>query len=716
MATPQEVFCDEARELVEELTAVLLELEDTPDDLELVGRAFRALHTIKGSGAMFGFDELAGFVHDIETAFDHVRNGSVHVTRKLIDITLASSDLIRAMIEPGGGVDRETKDTLTAAFLEIVPPDTPEPCNGGVSANAEEALPKEKHKTVTYRIRFAPARDIFLTGTNPILLLNELRELGHCSVAAQTEDVPHPDRLDPEQCYLSWDIVLTTDCGVEAIKDVFIFVEDSCDLRIETVGETDGGPADAAGMRLGEILVDRGDITPEILARALDQQKRIGEVLVERGAVRQESVESALVEQEHVKTVSARRRSEESASSIRVAADKVDTLVDLAGEMVTLQARLSQTAAAVNHTELSLIAEDFERLTAELRDNTMSIRMLPIGTTFGRFKRVVRDLAGELGKQVQLETRGGDTELDKTVIERLTDPLMHLIRNSIDHGIEQPEAREAAGKPRTGTVCLSAGHSGAYVVIQIADDGAGLDRKAIIEKAAEKGLVSREDELTDREVYELIFSPGFSTSGRVTGISGRGVGMDVVRQNISCLRGTIDISSLPGRGTTITLQIPLTLAIIDGLLVKIRNGFYVLPLSVVRECVELTAAGRQKMHGKHLADVRGELVPYIYLREQFGISGTGPAIEQIVVCEIEGRNVGFVVDHVVGGHQTVIKNLGNMYRDIEGLSGATILGDGTVALILDPLRLAQSAAPEESAPGAGAEGARSCTLAGEVIV
>jgi two-component system chemotaxis sensor kinase CheA len=337
-----------------------------------------------------------------------------------------------------------------------------------------------------------------------------------------------------------------------------------------------------------------------------------------------------------------------------------------------------------------------ERLTAELRDNTMSIRMLPIGTIFNKFKRLVRDLSQNLGKSVELVMDGADTELDKSVIEKLYDPLVHLIRNCIDHGIEMPAEREARMKPRHGTIRLSAAHSGAHVIIRIDDDGAGMNVAAIRRKAVEKGMIPQDAELSERELFALVLAPGFSTASQVTDVSGRGVGMDVVKQAIESLRGTIEITSRQGEGTTIIMSLPLTLAIIDGFLTRIGDDHFVFPLSLVDECVELTAAQSHKMGDRDLLNVRGDIVPYIKLRERFAMQGERPAIEQVVIAKVDSFRVGFVVDHVVGGHQTVIKNLGRMYKGVDGISGATILGNGSVALILDVPRLIQTVEREEA--------------------
>ena len=685
----RQAFKEEAYELLAELETSLLELEERPDDVDLIGRVFRAMHTIKGSGSMFGFDDIASFTHEVETIFDMVRNGRLQVTKRLVNLTLAARDQIRSMLdhaEDGEGVaDLQGSAEIIAGLRELAG------CEQHTAAPPEKIAGKPAPQDpATYRIRFVPSRDIFASGSNPLNLLAELRELGTCNVVAQTSEFPGLEEINPEACYVYWDIILTTDQGENAIRDVFIFVEDDCELKIETVAEHSRFDEQQDYKKLGEILLERGDITPKDMDEVLAQQKRFGELAVSKGILHEGKVQSALAEQRHVKEVRQEKQSAEAASSIRVPAERLDVLVNLVGEMVTVQARLSQTAAKRADAELMAIAEEVERLTAELRDSALNIRMLPIGSTFSKFKRLVRDLSAELGKQIEMTTEGAETELDKTVIEKLNDPLVHLIRNSIDHGVELPEAREASGKPRHGTVHLSAVHSGDSVLITIADDGAGLDKDAIRAKALERGIISPTTELSEKELFGLIFAPGFSTAKKVSSVSGRGVGMDVVKRAIEALRGSIEIASVRGAGTRIMVRIPLTLAIIESLLVKIGNDSFMLPLSLVDECVELTREDVVRSHGRNLAHVRERLVPYIPLREQFNIPGDPPDIEQIVITQIDGVRVGFVVDHVIGEHQTVIKSLGRAYKDAEGISGATILGDGSVALILDIPKLLQT--------------------------
>ena len=684
-----ETYREEAIELLFELENSLLELEKIPDDKELIGSVFRAMHTIKGSGAMAGFSNISSFTHDIETVYDLVRSEIIPVTKELINLTLHSCDLIRKMVEDEQLDEKDIMETILS-FKKMIPDD--DLSDDGDMVNSEGTADDEALEDITYRIRFRPSPDIFCTGTNPVLLLNEIRTLGECNVVAQTENIPVLEELNPEQCYLYWDIILTTGKSENVIRDIFIFIEEESQIDITIIDDGGNLIDEEQSKKIGEILVEKKDVSEDEITAALQDQKRIGEILVGSGRIDNNKLRSALEEQDHLNQIKNDRKKKEAASSIRVSSEKLDTLVDLVGEIVTVQARLSQHASSGTNPDLASIAEEVERLTAELRDNTMSIRMLPIGSTFSKFKRLVRDLSEQLGKEVILTTEGGETELDKTVIESLNDPMVHIIRNSIDHGIESPDEREAAGKPKQGTVNLSATHSGGNVLIQISDDGAGLDIQSIRSKAEERGLVTHDAELEDKDIYSLIFEPGFSTAGEVTSVSGRGVGMDVVKKSIENLRGSIEIISNKGTGTIITLKLPLTLAIIDGLLVDIGRDFYVMPLSVVEECVEMSRTEADRARDRNMMSFRGNVVPYLNLRDMFQVEGTPPPVEQVVIVEANNKTVGFGVDRLIGQNQTVIKTLSKIYKDVEGLSGATILGDGTVALILDVAQIVNAAA------------------------
>jgi two-component system chemotaxis sensor kinase CheA len=627
---------EEARELLTELEAALLELDQTRDDLEVVGRAFRALHTMKGSGAMFGFDDIAGFTHNLETAFERLRSGQLTATAELINLTLAACDQIRAMLDEaeGNGTADPAVSARIVAELRVL--------TGAPESRVNPAVPISPAAPVIaagplrrWHIHFAPGPDVLLNGTNPLLLLRELREMGELQVTVDTSAIPPLREIDPERCYLAWDMVLATTAEAEAIRDVFIFVEQDCELTIR----------------------------PDLRKQPSD-------------------------------TTAAKDRSAAGSGvtpSLRVSTEKLDRLVNLVGELVTVQARLSVVAGRRDDPDILAISEEIDRLSADLRDTSMRIRMLPLRTTFERFRRLVHDLGSELHKEAELIIEGADTELDKTVIDQLNDPLVHLIRNSMDHGIETPEARRTAGKAPAARIHLSALHSGADVLIRVSDDGHGLDVAAVRARAVERGLIAADAELSEPAILSLILSSGFSTARQVTDVSGRGVGMDIVRRSVEAMRGTIEISSQPGAGLTVTLRLPLTLAIIDGLLVRVGNAHFVLPLANSLECVELTRQDIENTHGNHIAFVRGEIIPYIRLSEYFEMHTECPELEQIMVVETEYGHYGFVVDEVLGDHQTVIKNLGRLYRNVQGVTGATILGNGTVALILDPHRLVQIA-------------------------
>ena len=692
----KKIFREEAKERLAEIEEAMLELEERPNDSELVSRTFRAMHTIKGSGAMFEFTDIVEFTHDIESVYDLVRDGTIAVTKELISLTLSAHDEILGLLNhPEKGEEgRERRRKISESFRSLIPGEQgtgeSEPKNDKMDLSEQE-----KSSSKVFRIRFSPAEEIYATGSKPILLLNELRELGDCEIIAQTDRIPDLSVLDPERLYLYWDILLRTDQGKNAIRDVFIFVEDDCEITIGEITEEEGESTSLRENRLGEILIERGLLKQDELKKVLKKQLPVGELLVKEGLTKSGNVKSALAEQQFVRKLKDREKRTETASNIRVSSDKLDKLVDLVGELVTGQARLSQISGQLGNSDLTTVAEEIERLTAELRDNTMSVRMLTLANTFGKFKRLVRDLGNELQKELTLVTEGADTELDKTVIEQLNDPLVHIIRNSVDHGIEPPDVRAGLGKPTVGTIHLSASYSGAHVVIEIRDDGSGMNPETIRKKAVERGLISSDTKSTDKEIFQLVFQPGFSTATKVTNVSGRGVGMDVVKKGIESLRGTVEIDSEWGKGTKLTLKLPLTLAIIDGLLVKVGPEFFILPLAAIEECIELTDRDIRDFHGRHVVNVRGRIVPYIRLRDRFRINGKRRKLEQVVITEIGEQRIGFVVDSVIGQHQTVIKTLSKVYKNVEGISGATIMADGTVSLIVDINNLLRSVESED---------------------
>ena len=655
---PAHTFLIEADELLVQIEQTALDVNVEAPDPEALAQLFRAFHTIKGSGSMFGFDAVAAFTHHVESALDKVRGGNLKLSQELLDLVLQARDHIKALLQATQGrgeVSEESGEKIVKALSGLensidpkIPSEGPKPC-------ITEKLVSKGSVPQTFRIRFKPDRSVLTYGTNIGLLLNELRAMGESVVTAHTDAIPVLAEIQPEQCYLWWEIILTTDKEENAIKDVFVFVEDGSEIHIELADTS--SPVKASEVNI-PISTEQ---TPAILVSEVKSAKTGLSSLPGKVAKKAEAADS----------------------TVRVSSERLDRLVMLVGEMVMNQSRLKQVAVSAEVPMLLGTVEELERLVDELRDNVLGIRMMPIGATFSRFKRLVHDLSSELGKQIDLVTEGEETELDKTVLDQLGDPLVHLIRNSLDHGIESVEVRERLGKPKRGTIRLSAKHTGSNVVVSIQDDGKGLDLEAIRAKGIEKKLISADAILTENEIYNLILQPGFSTASKITNVSGRGVGMDVVKRQVDALRGTITITTEPGKGSTISLTLPLTLAIIEGLLVEIGRDQFIVPMANVAENVELHRSDRALSNGRNLIAVRGELVPYIRLRELFNDSEGELDLEKIVIVHHGEQRVGIVVDRVLGSQQTVIQSLGYFYRNIEIVSGATIMGDGRVALIFD---------------------------------
>ncbi|TCR67560.1 two-component system chemotaxis sensor kinase CheA [Bosea sp. BK604] len=653
---PAETFRQEAAELLDSLEVALLDLSQTPQDRELIDTAFRALHTIKGSGAMFGFEQVAAFTHDFETAFDLIRKGEIEANRDIVSVALAAKDYIRALIEDPDSTDAIIGDAILDDLRRFVSvPEAP-----GV-AGGDAPLPAASTRQAGWRIGIAFEPDILRNGTNPLALLDDLRALGPCEIIGNLDNVPELDALDPETCLVSWDVTLASDCTIDAIEDVFMFVRDEMKLTITPIAaaSAESGQQDAPQAEIA--------IPAPLLAATPSRPAPAPEPVAEK--------------------IELSRRSEEKTSTVRVQAERLDELMDRVGELVIAQARLSQLAHSGTDVAIKAIAEEIERLASGLRDSTMGVRMVPMGTLFGRFRRLVHDLSRDLAKPVEFVTAGEDTELDKTMIERLADPLVHLIRNAIDHGIEHPEQRADTPKEATGRIELAARYVGAQVLVTVTDDGAGLDAARIRAKAEEQGLLQPGAAMSDQDIYQFLFHPGFSTAKTISTLSGRGVGMDVVKRTIESLRGSIELSTRPGQGTTVTLRLPLTLAIIEGLLTRVGDGRYIIPLSAVEECVELTAADDARARGRNFLSVRGDLVPFLRLRDLFDAQGEPDQHQKIIITSKGDTRVGLVVDQIIGSHQTVIKSLSKLHADVTMFSGATILGDGSAALILDVAQL-----------------------------
>ena len=656
MLDPTEIFRQEASELLETLETVPLDLCQRPDDRELVDSAFRALHTIKGSGAMFGFDKVAAFTHEFETAFEQVRKGEIKPTQELISVALAAKDYIRALIEAPDSTDSIIGEAILDDLRQFVAP------TAHVVSAAKTEMPAATEKgSAGWHLHLEFDSHILRNGSNPLDLLDDLCKLGPCFAVPITDAIPLLDELEPEDCYLKWDVTLASACDRAAIDDVFMFVVDEMKLTIAPLAHVDV-PAPVP------LLQEAVKAAPAAPAPVMEsEQAKPAAAPVER---RDEP----------------KRNEERGISTVRVQAERLDELMDRVGELVIAQARLSQLAANSSDLSIKTIAEEIERLAASLRDTTMGARMVPIGSLFGRFRRLVHDLSRDLAKPVDFVTVGEDTELDKTMIECLADPLVHLIRNAIDHGIEDSATRVAAGKTKQGRIELQAVHSGAQVLVTVRDNGGGLNTARIRAKAEEQGLIAAGAVLSDNEIHQLLFHPGFSTAQTISALSGRGVGMDVVKRTIENMRGAIDLATTPGQGTTVTLRLPLTLAIIEGLLIRVGEGRYIIPLSAVEDCVEFRAED-QRSRGRNFLNVRGDLVPFLRLREMMAVPGAPDQHQKTIIISTGENHVGLVADQIIGSHQTVIKSLSKLHSDVTIFSGATILGDGTAALILDVTQL-----------------------------
>lgn len=658
---PISVFRTEAAELLEQIESGLLDLTRSLDDRDQIDAVFRGLHTLKGSGAMFGFEALAAFTHHCETAFDRVRKGDVPATHELVSAVLSAQDHMRALLETPNG----DHDAMSASLLDNL-----HRAVNGAGAPASVASPAATVTPIAeaasgmreWRIRFSLPANAMANGTNPLGLLDEMRDLGDCKIVADTTDVPDLATLEPRDIHLAWNVTLKTEKPRSDIEDVFIFVMDEMELDIT------------------EIAAERPAALPVVAAPAAAMPKAV--VVSEREA----SAVQAANDSKQAK----------SAENVRVPAERLDEMMDRVGELVIAQSRLTQLAGAAADLGLRSVSEEIERLSGELRDTMMVLRMMPVASLFSRFRRLVHDLSRETGKEIELITEGESTEVDKTVIDRLADPLVHLVRNSIDHGLEKPDERIAAGKNPKGKVILSAHQTGGEVIITIKDDGRGINRDRVRAKAESSGLIQPGQTLSDPELLQLIFQPGFSTAQAVTNLSGRGVGMDVVKKTVEALRGAIDIVSKPGDGSEVSLRIPLTLAIIDGLLVRVGGGCYVIPLSAVEECLELSLEDDLRSRGRSFISLRDSLVPFLRLRELFR-TGTQPDQHQkVVVISTGSERVGLVVDQIIGDHQTVIKSMSKLHHDVATFSGATILGDGSVALILDVTHLVAAGQHQEA--------------------
>jgi two-component system chemotaxis sensor kinase CheA len=702
-----ETFILECRELLEDMETALLAVEQAEEKDELVNAIFRAAHTIKGSSGLFSLDHVVAFTHVVESVLDRVRAGKLTIADQLVVLLLACCDHIGALVD--GVAEGETKGSpaLLAqgeplvqqlrTYLEASPQSASPAALATTASNsgADEVTRIDRNGVNAdhwhISVRFGP--EVLKNGMDPLSFIRYLGTMGRITGLATLQDaLPAVAQMDPELCYLGFEIAFQSQTDKAAIERVFEFVRDDCRLQIlpphsliaeyvSLLQQHQGEPA-----RLGDMLVKCGTLTVQELDAALNLQfdrptQLLGSILVEQGAVQPEVVAAALTKQKQIKDVGAAE-----SRSIRVDADKLDQLINLVGELIIAGASVNMIAHKAQIAELQESTSKLSMLVEEVRDSALQLRMVKIGATFSRFQRVVHDVARDLGKDVTLVINGEDTELDKTVVEKIGDPLMHLVRNAMDHGIESAELRMARGKPAQGTLKLNAFHDSGSIVITVQDDGGGLKRERILAKAIERGLIEAGHHMSDSEVYSLIFEPGFSTAEKVTNLSGRGVGLDVVKRNITALRGTVGLTSEEGVGTTVTVRLPLTLAIIDGFLVEVGQSVFAIPLDMIEECIAYTAEP-----GHDYTNLRGHVLPFVRLRELFGIKGTPVRGENIVVLKYAGQKAGLVVDTLLGEFQTVIKPLGQIFNQVTCISGSTILGSGDVALILDVPSLVRQA-------------------------
>ena len=627
----------------------MVDIQESPEDAGLINQVFRDLHTVKGSGAMFGFTDLAAFIHDFETAFEKVRAGAVPVTPELVRLGLAARDQIPGLVNGDADPDGDRVAILNA-LRDLT-------SGGGVAAaDIDDEIEAEVVTSNAPAIlRFKLSEDALALGARPDILLSELKDLGATQIVADLSDIPALDDLNADQCYVAWQMQLPAGVAEDDVEDVFMFADADWTLTATEVNE----------------VVERDEID-DLLSEA--------PVLDTPAPQQQVPSDKALA-------------ATEPAASIRVPAARLDALMDSVGELVTVEARLTELARHSRDPALLSTAEEVTRLAARLRDATMTMRMVPMRTLVSRFRRLILGLSSDLGKPVEFVVDGEDTELDKTVIEKLADPLVHILRNAIDHGMEDPAARAQTDKDQVGRIELSATHVGGEVHIVVRDDGRGMSADKIRAKAIERGLITSEAQLTAGQVFALVLEPGFSTAETITELSGRGVGMDVVRRTIEGLRGVIEIDSKLGQGTTVTLRLPLTLAIIDGLLIEIADERYTLPMSSVKEIFELPLDKRIASRNGDYLDIRGQFVPFVRLRHLFDCEGEPPTEQNVVVVESGDARMGVVVDRIIGTNQTVIKQVSKLQQGARAISGATILGDGTVSLIVDVAQLLAMSGP-----------------------
>lgn len=711
IAEAMPAFISEAHEQLESIEQLLLQLEECPGDRELLDALFRCAHTVKGSAGIFGLDEVVAFTHHVETLLDKMREGTVALGPDLSTLLLECKDQVLHLVDSAGNGERDTSsdmevraDLITRLCAALGPSGTESSIEGTTQNSGTQPVVIPNNQG-SWLISVTFGADCFRNGMDPLSIIRYLGKLGTVeAIACDLTLIPPLERLDPESCHLGFEFRLQSDAERQAIEDAFSFVKEDCSLRLVApsapVAHYEKLLEDMPDRPLlGDILVKIGAISQSQLDDGLQAQQmarqtpgvavpKLGDILQQQAGVAPEVVSAALNKQ----TKREAPAGTEDNRYIRVQADRLDDVINLLGELVIAAAGAAMQARQTRSAELIESNQHIGRLVEEIRNGTLQLRMVPIGETFSRFRRVVRDTASSLNKDVALEILGGDTELDKSVVERIADPLMHLVRNALDHGLETPAERIAAGKPSTGRLVLSARHESGSILIRIEDDGRGINRERVLQRAWDRGLLEKGVTPSDQEIVNLIFEPGFSTAEQITNLSGRGVGMDVVRRNIEALRGNVVVRSTHGRGSEINIRLPLTLAIIDGFLVSVGSSKFIFPLDTVVEVIEnRPAATTRDKHGRSVVELRGEVLPVVCLRSLYGLESVAPERVSVVVVHCSSGPFGVLVDSLMGQHQTVIKPLGRLFKTLRGISGSSILGNGEVALIFDVVSLSQLA-------------------------
>ncbi len=654
-----DTFLAEAQELIIDLEKALLLLEGDQANVEGISSVFRAMHTIKGAAGMFGYDSVNDVTHHLESIYEEIRDGKREMSELILRTTFNTLDHLRFLLQQPAGQSMQNNkehESLLATIKSLATTSKSEHDKSEVKVKAAE--------TVSYYVSVLPHADILKNGNNPLYLVDDLLVLGSGISLPFFNNIPDLDQLVPTISYMGFEVLLATDKLEDEIKGVFIFVEDQCEVQIKKLGN-------------GNLLKDLSNDANPWMER--------GEFL----PIGYDSILSTLTKENFkkvAKTETTRKNTSQKSTNIRVNSDQLDDLMNLVSELVTTQARLALFSNLNSSTELDSISENIEKITRRLRDNAFTMSLVPMESIVVRFQRLVSDLSKELNKEIDFRAVGMDTKIDKSIIEKLTDPLLHLLRNSIDHGVEMPADRLAKGKPAKGVVQIKSYYSGASVVVEITDDGAGINLQRVREKAIAKGMLDADASPSEKELVDFIFEPGFSTASKVTGVSGRGVGMDVVKRNILDIRGEVEVKTAVDKGTTFIIHLPLTLSILDGLLVKVGDTNFLLPLTSVAKCYEVETQALESTYNQWIT-LDGKRTPFIFLRNDFNINGVKPTHSQIINVPFEGEYVGLAVDKIVGEYQAVLKPLGHFYQQNDEFSGATILGNGTVALVLDANKL-----------------------------